>query len=62
MDTQTKVEFVVSERVDVNTMQEKLVLDITETHVRTAAEALDEALRNAQQNQRRGVARTVFVP
>ena len=62
MNTESKIKFV-DEPIKVsNPMQKKLKLDVNETHVRKAAEVLDETLHNAKQAQRKGVARMVFIP
>ncbi len=62
MNTQTKIRFVLAPKKVANPMQEKLKLDVDETRVRRAAEALEETIHNARQAQRQGAGRTVFVP
>ncbi|MCF6278650.1 MAG: hypothetical protein L3J16_07880 [Anaerolineales bacterium] len=62
MNTQTNVEFIFTEKTGINPLLTGAMLDVDETHVRTAAEALDETLRFAQQAQGHGAACIVFVP
>jgi hypothetical protein len=62
MNTESKIKFVDEPIKVANPMQKKLKLDVNETHVRKAAEVLDETLHNAKQAQRKGVARMVFIP
>ncbi len=61
MDTKTGNKNDVKKKV-ANPMQGKLKLGVDDTRVRKAAEALDETIHKAKQAQRKGVARTVFVP